>query len=105
MVTSKNIIVNTCPECKRKISVENITFYLLKNVQNIISEIRHIVQFGRPQSGSVFIQLLNELDVSCNLIWKWHYQNRLESKAMRFSIVTNKIACHIAHILKIYNRR
>ena len=30
--TRKNIIVNTCPECKRKISVENITFYLLKRV-------------------------------------------------------------------------
>ena len=32
----------------------------------MISEIRHIVQFGRPQSGSVFIQLMIELDVSCN---------------------------------------
>ena len=89
--------------------MENITFYLLKRVKNIIniniSEIEHIVQFGRPQSGSVFMQLMNELDVSCNYIWKWHYQNRLESKAMRFSIVTNKLACNIAHILKIYNRR
>ena len=66
-------------------------------MQKIISEIRHIVQFGRPQSGSVFIQLMNELDVSC----KWQYQNCLESKAMRFSIVTTKIACHIAHILEI----
>ena len=39
--------------------------------------------FGRPQSGTVIIQLMTELDVSNNLISEQHYQSRLESKAMR----------------------
>ena len=66
---------------KRKISVENITFYLLKSVQNI--NIDNFVPFGRPQSGTVIIQLMAELDVSNNLIPVQKYQSRLESKAMR----------------------
>ena len=49
---------------KRKISVENITFYLLKSVQNINNS--SCVPFGRPQSGTVIIQIMTELDVSNN---------------------------------------
>ena len=49
---------------KCKISVENIKFYLLKSVQNINN--LHVVPFGRPQSGTVIIQLMTELDVSNN---------------------------------------
>ena len=60
------------------------------------------VPFGRPPSGTVTIQLMTELDVSINLIPEQQYQNRLESKAMR-SFFRLKIACHNAHILKIYN--
>ena len=54
---------------KRKISVENITFYPLKSVQNIINEfvkLDNFVPFGGPQFGTVIIQLMNELDVSIN---------------------------------------
>ena len=40
------------------------------------------VPFGRPQSGTVIIQLMTELDVSNILKPKQQYQNRLESKAM-----------------------
>ena len=47
---------------KCKISVKNITFYLLKSVQNI--KLDNFIPFGRPQSGSVIIQLMTELDVS-----------------------------------------
>ena len=50
---------------KRKISVENITFYVLKSVQNI-NKLATFVPFGRPQSGTVIIQLMAELDVSYN---------------------------------------
>ena len=49
---------------KRKISVENITFYLLKSVQ--FMKLATIVPFGRPQSGTVIIQMMTELDVSNN---------------------------------------
>ena len=49
---------------KRKISVENITFYLLKYVQNI--KLDNFVPFGRPQPGTVIIQLMTECDVSNN---------------------------------------
>ena len=41
------------------------------------------VPFGRPQSGTVIIQLMTELAVSNNLMPEQQYQNRLESKAMR----------------------
>ena len=54
---------------KCKISVENITFYLLKSVQNNnISSMKldNCVPFGRPRSGTVIIQLITELDVSNN---------------------------------------
>ena len=40
------------------------------------------VPFGRPQSGTVIIQLMTELDVSNIHIPEQQYQNRLESKAM-----------------------
>ena len=52
---------------KRKIPVENITFYLLKSVQNINNnsvKLDSFVPFGRPQSGAVIIQLMIELAVS-----------------------------------------
>ena len=52
----------------------------------------NFVPFGRPQSGTVIIQLMTELDVPNNYIPEQQYQNRL------------KIACHNAAILKIYNR-
>ena len=40
------------------------------------------VQFGRPQSGTVIIQVMSELDVSNIKIPEQQYQSRLESKAM-----------------------
>ena len=43
----------------------------------------NFVPFGRPQSGTVIIQLMTELDVSNNLIPEQQYLNRLESKAVR----------------------
>ena len=55
--------------------------------------------FGRPQPGTVIIQLMAELDVSNNEIPEQQYQSRLESKAMRY-FFRLKIACHNAHILK-----
>ena len=60
----------------------------------------NFVPFGRPQSGTVIIQLMTELDVSNNLIPDKQYQNRLE---MRF--FTSKIVCLNAHILEIYSRQ
>ena len=42
------------------------------------------VPFGRPQSGTVTIQLMTKLDVSNNQIPEQQYQNLLESKAMRY---------------------
>ena len=54
---------------KHKISVENITFYLLKNVQNIkkyFMKLDNLVLFGSPQSGTVITQLMTELDVYNN---------------------------------------
>ena len=62
------------------------------------------VPFGRPQFGTVIIQLMTELDVSNILIPEQLNQNRLESKAMCY-FFRLKIACHNAHILKIYNRQ
>ena len=47
---------------------------------------------------------MTELDVSDNEIPKQQYQNHIESKAMRY-FFRLKIACHNAHILKIYNRQ
>ena len=44
----------------------------------------NFVPFGRPQSGTVIIQLMTELDASNNYIPEQQYQNRLESKAMRY---------------------
>ena len=54
------------------------------------------VPFGRPKSGSVIIQLMTELDVSYNLIPEQQYQNRLESKAMRYFLSTKShVTMHI----------
>ena len=64
----------------------------------------NFVPFGRPQSGTVIIQLIAELDVSNNQIPEQHYQNRLESKAILY-FFRLKVACHNAHILKIYNQQ
>ena len=44
----------------------------------------NFVPFGRPQSGTVILQLMTELDVSNNYILEQQYQNRLESKAALF---------------------
>ena len=43
----------------------------------------NFVPFGRPQSGTVIIQLMTELDVSNNLIPDQQYLKHLESKALR----------------------
>ena len=52
---------------KRKISVENIAFYLWKRVQNIKnSSLDNFVTVGGPQFGTMIIQLLTELDISYN---------------------------------------
>ena len=59
------------------------------------------VPFGRPQSGTVIIQVMIELDVSNILIPGIAIPKRLESKAMRY-FFRLKIAGHNAHILKIY---
>ena len=64
----------------------------------------NFVPFGRPQSGTVIIQSMTELDVSNHLIPEQQYQNHLKSKTMRY-FFRLKIACHNAHILKIYNRQ
>ena len=41
------------------------------------------VPFGEPQSGTVIMQLMTELDVSNNYIPEQQYQNHLVSKEMR----------------------
>ena len=64
----------------------------------------NFVPFSRPQSGTVIIQLMTELDVSNNYIAEQQYQSRLESKVMRY-FFRLEIACHNAHILKIYVRQ
>ena len=52
----------------------------------------NFVPFGRPQSGTDFIQLKSELDVSDNKITERQYQNRLESKAMRYFSTKNRMS-------------
>ena len=64
----------------------------------------NFVLFCRPQSGTVIIQLMTELDVSYNSIPEQQYLNRLESKAVCY-FFRLKIACHNAHFLKIYNQQ
>ena len=64
----------------------------------------NLVPFDRPQSGTVIIQLMIELDVSNKLIPEQQYHNSLESKAVRL-FLSLKFACHNAHILKIYTRQ
>ena len=69
-----------CLYTGKRQTMENITFYLLKSVQNINNSSN--VPFGRPQSGTVIIQLMTELDVSDNYISTGTAKpNRLESKA------------------------
>ena len=53
---------------KGKISVKNLTFYLLKSVQNIniFVKLDNFVPFGRSQYGTVILQLMAKLDVSNN---------------------------------------
>ena len=45
-------------------------------------KLNNFIPFGRPQSGTIIIQLMIELDVSNNLIPEQQYLNRLESKAV-----------------------
>ena len=47
-------------------------------------ELDNFIPFGRPQSGTIITQLMTELDVSSNQTAEQQYQNRLESKAMRY---------------------
>ena len=89
-VATQNSIVNTCTVC-----------ILLKSMQNINNsswKIDNFVAFGRPQSSTVIIQLITELDVFNNFIPEQQYQNSIERKFFWL-----KIANHNAHILKIYN--
>ena len=58
----------------------------------------NFVPFGKPQSATVIIQLMTELDVSNIAIPK---QYRKQSNALYFFLL--KIAHQNAHILKIYN--
>ena len=64
----------------------------------------NFVTFGWPQSGTMIIQLMAELDVSNDNIPDQQCQNRLESKTMRL-FLRLKISGHNAHILKIYKRQ
>ena len=58
------------------------------------------------QSGTctMITQLITELDVSNSKLPEQKYQTRLESKAIHL-FLRLKMACHNAHILKIYNRQ
>ena len=62
----------------------------------------NFVPFCRPQSGTVIIQLVTELDVSNNQIPEQQYQNRLENKKISY-FFRLKIECHNAHILNIFS--
>ena len=53
----------------------------------------NFVPFGRPQSGTVIIQLMTKLDVSNNLIPEQQYLNRLESNALMFSTKNRMSQC------------
>ena len=48
----------------------------------------NFVPFGRPQSGTVIIQLMTELDVSNNLIPEQQYLNRLEKQSSALMFLT-----------------
>ena len=52
----------------------------------------NFVPFGRPQSGTVIIQLMTELDVSANFILEQQYQTHLECKTMRFFSTKNRMS-------------
>ena len=55
-------------------------------------KVDNFVPFSRPQSGTVNMQLMTELDVSYNLKREQQYQNRLESKTMRYFSTRNRTA-------------
>ena len=67
-------------------------------------KVNDFIKFGRPQSGTMIIQLLTELNVSNQKIREQQYHNRLQSKTMRL-FLRLKIACHNAHILRIFKRQ
>ena len=64
----------------------------------------NFVPFGRPQSSTLITQLITKLDVSNKLIPEQKYQTHLESKE-KCLFLRPKIACHITHFSKIYNRQ
>ena len=59
----------------------------------------NFVPFGRPQSGTVIIQLMAELDVSNTAIPN---PFRKQSNAPSF---TSKMRCRNSHFWKIYNQQ
>ena len=84
----KNIIVNTCTVC----ILLNANFQWKYNIlpfekcaehEQKFMKLDNFVPFGRPQSGTIIIQLMTELDVSNYYILEQQYRNRLEIKAMR----------------------
>ena len=85
---------------KRKISVENLTFYLLKRVQNINNSLDNFVPFGRPQSVTVIIQLMIELDVSNNYIPEQQYQDRLKYNTMCYFFFNKNCMSQITYFEK-----
>ena len=48
----------------------------------------NFVPFGKPQSSTVIIQLMTELDVSNNLIPEQQYQSRLENQSNALNFTT-----------------
>ena len=60
----------------------------------------NFVTFGRPQSGTMIIQLMTQLDFSNKQIPEQQYQNRLKSKTIRL-FLRLKLSCQNAHILNI----
>ena len=58
----------------------------------------NFVPLGRPQSGTLIIPVMTELDVTETTIPK---PSRKQINALFFLL---KVACHNAHNLKIYNR-
>ena len=62
----------------------------------------NFVPFGRPQSGTVILQLVTELDVSDNLIPEQQYQNRLESNAIRYFFSTKNRMSQCTYFQNIF---
>ena len=65
----------------------------------------NFVTFSRPQSGTMIIQLMTELDVSNKLKPETAIITKLFRKQNNAPFFTSKIACHNAQILKIYKRQ